>query len=71
MTNRFSYDRIEDWINDVKDMGNQESYLMLVANKSDLMDQRVISEKEGVSLAEKYGMFYFETSGKTNVDRNV
>jgi len=40
---------------------------MLVANKVDLGDERVVSTEEGMSLAEKFSIPYFETSAKNNV----
>ena len=38
---------------------------MLVATKLDRVDQRVISENEGKTLAEEHDLLYSETSSKT------
>jgi GTPase SAR1 family protein len=35
---------------------------MLVANKIDLEDERVVSTEEGKELAEQLGLTYYETS---------
>ena len=44
--------------------------MVLVGNKSDLADRRVVNTEEGQELADKYGMQFYETSAKTgeNVD---
>ena len=38
---------------------------MLVGNKIDLEDQRVVSTEEGQALAKEYGLMFMETSAKT------
>ena len=40
---------------------------MLVATKSDLADQRQVSVLQGVQLAQKYGMNFYESSAFTGV----
>lgn len=42
--------------------------VVLVGNKTDLSEQRVISTEAGLKLAEKMGCPYFETSCKTNTN---
>jgi len=46
--------------------------IILVGNKSDLEDQRVISEDEGKKLAAKYGsnVLFTEASAKANINVN-
>ena len=46
---------------------------MLLGNKADLEDQRVVNENEAKSLAENLGLKYFETSAATgqNVNKSV
>ena len=38
---------------------------ILVANKIDLTNQRIISKEDGLEIAKKYGLQYFEVSAKT------
>ena len=40
----------------------REKTIVLVANKSDLVRNRVIKSAQGKSLAQKYGVKYIETS---------
>lgn len=39
--------------------------LIVVGNKSDLLDRRMVSVEEGKAMAEKWGGSYMETSAKT------
>ena len=43
---------------------------MLIGNKSDLEEKRVVSKEEGERFAKENGLFFLETSAKTddNVD---
>ena len=70
ITNRDSFNNISNWIEDCKNQSPKTIFMVLVGNKSDLSDKRVISIEEGRELAEKYNMIFFETSAKTgdNVD---
>ncbi|KAI8806969.1 P-loop containing nucleoside triphosphate hydrolase protein [Cladochytrium replicatum] len=58
------------WLDDVKQHGNEEIKIVLVANKSDLHHKRQITREEGETFAKRYGLLYLETSAKTgeNVD---
>lgn len=39
--------------------------MVLVGNKSDLADQREVSEEEGRAFADAHRMLFFESSAKT------
>ena len=41
---------------------------MIIGNKCDLSDSRVISKKSGESLADEYGARFMETSAKNNIN---
>jgi GTPase SAR1 family protein len=42
--------------------------MVLVGTKSDLENERNISFEEGMELAKKYGIRFFETSSKLNIN---
>jgi Ras-related protein Rab-8A len=44
---------------------------MLVANKIDLEDERVVQEREGQALANKYGVPFMEISARTGLHVNT
>jgi len=70
ITNRDSFNNISNWVEDCKNQSPKTIFMVLVGNKSDLEEKRVISIDEGRELADKYNMLFFETSAKTgnNVD---
>ena len=70
ITNRKSFSDVKSWFDDCKKQTPKTVIMVLIGNKSDLSDKRVISIDEGRELAEKYNMIFFETSAKTgdNVD---
>lgn len=43
---------------------------VLVANKVDLPDRRVVKEEEGIALAKEFGIQFFETSARTSMNVN-
>jgi len=42
--------------------------MVLLGNKCDLKEERVVEEQEGKDLAEEYGCPFFETSAKENIN---
>ncbi len=63
-----SFHAVKDWKNEV-DRHVEDYKSLLVANKIDLVDERVISTEEGENLAREYGMDYIEVS--VLLDNNV
>jgi GTPase SAR1 family protein len=47
------------------------SQIILVANKCDMEDERVVSTERGKQLADQLGLDFFETSAKENVNVRV
>ena len=64
--NRKSFERVEFWMNELKENNQIESlYTILVANKIDLENKRVVTREEGEKYAEDNNISYFEVSAKT------
>ena len=68
ITNKKSFESIPDWIKSIRDSKGENFPMILLGNKLDKEDIRIISEKEGKELADKYGIKFFETSNKTGVN---
>lgn len=68
VTNWESFNAVRDWKDEV-DKNVDEYRALLVANKTDLVVERVVSAEEGQNLANQLGMQYIETS--VSQDRNV
>ncbi|XP_068934819.1 ras-related protein Rab-42 [Petaurus breviceps papuanus] len=67
VTNRKSFDHIEDWYQQVASFGGLDKVVfLLVGHKSDLKQDRQVSTQEAENLAEVLGMSFLETSAKTN-----
>ena len=62
ISNEESFQHIQAWIKDCKDLAPKTVQLILIGNKSDLEDQRVISKEKGEQLASENNMLFFETS---------
>jgi len=65
ITNKESFDNIIRFIDDCKELAPKTITMVLVGNKADEENKRVVSYNEGKSLSEKYGMQFFEVSAKT------
>ena len=57
-----TFDNVDKWINELKNNGSEDVFIMLVGNKSDLKDQREITEEEVKKKAELYNVAFCETS---------
>lgn len=67
ITNRKSFVSIIQWIHDLKEnVTNQNIVIFLVGNKSDNNDERDVLYDEGKALADKYKLYFIETSAKNN-----
>ena len=70
LTNRHSFDNVQEWLNDARSNCNTPITVMLVGNKVDLESKRQVSKEEASTFAKENGLVYIETSAKTaqNVD---
>jgi Ras-related protein Rab-1A len=69
VTNRDSFENVKNWIDSIENHAKPNITKILIGNKIDLEDQRVVSKHEAQRLAEEHGMPFFETSAK--MDQNV
>ena len=69
VTRKDTLDKVENWFNEIKDVSPNIS-LILVANKVDLTEDRVISTEMGEALAKNLNLSYIETSAKTGENIN-
>ena len=72
VTSQSSYDSISEWMKNIRNMKPKEFPVILLGNKIDLEENRVISKKEGEELAQKYELSFYETSNKTgeNIEKS-
>jgi len=69
LTNRQSFVRAKSWVKELQRQGNPNIVIALAGNKLDLQDKRQIDSEEAKAYADENGIFFMETSAKT--DHNV
>jgi small GTP-binding protein len=68
LTSRDSFENIGRWLQDIRDVARSDVVALLIGNKSDLADQRVVTTEEASEFAKGHSMQYFETSAKTGAN---
>ena len=66
ISNRESFENVKKWYDIITRVAFPNLILMLAGNKIDLTASRVVSTEEGMELAKELGIYYLETSAKTN-----
>ena len=67
VTNKDSFMNVSNWMNEITKYASDNVNKLLVGNKTDMTDRRVVSYEEAKELAESLGVEYIETSAKTAV----
>ena len=62
ITKEDSFLHIQNWLHDCKELAPRTVILVLIGNKTDLEDQRVVAKERGENLAKENNMIFFETS---------
>ncbi|KAK0395505.1 hypothetical protein QR680_001314 [Steinernema hermaphroditum] len=68
ITNEESFNSVQDWCTQIKTYSWENAQVVLVGNKCDMEDERVISLDRGRQLADQLGLEFFETSAKENIN---
>lgn len=64
LNSKTSFESLAKHIKDVDNFGTPNMMKILLGTKSDLVQEREVSQKEGETLANNNGFHYFETSAK-------
>jgi len=65
ITNKDSFTHTEHWVNETKDLKRDDAIFVLVGNKLDLEENRVVTKKEAEDFATEQGFLFHEVSAKT------
>jgi len=65
ITRRETFDHLTTWLEDCRKFSHGNVVIMLIGNKSDLNEKRVVSREEGERFAKLNNLFFLETSAKT------
>ena len=75
ITDRISFENIDNWVDDINKEGKNSKPIILIGNKSDKEDERAIKKDEGEKLAKNCcgGIKFYETSCQTgeNVEKAI
>ena len=61
---------LKNWLIDIKDNTMQDFIIILIANKSDLENNRIVTYNEGFKFTEENNLIFLETSAKDNIKMN-
>lgn len=70
VTNTKSWSNVRNWVRNIEGNAPQTVNKILVGNKCDLAAQRQVSTQQGEQLAREYGIKFFETSARSNLNVN-
>jgi Ras-related protein Rab-8A len=69
VTQQESFQNIRQWIHDIHTHSTDLNInIMLIGNKCDMVNQKVIDTATGKALAQEYGIKFFETSAKADIN---
>lgn len=68
ITNQKSFDNIKNWIRNIEEHASADVEKMVLGNKCDMDDKRVVSKESGETLAVEYGIKFMETSAKASIN---
>lgn len=56
------------WLTEIHEYAQRDVVIMLLGNKADVSNERVIRSEDGETLAREYGVPFMETSAKTGMN---
>merc|ERR1711962_252656 len=68
ITNSRSFENIANWLRKIDEYATPGVERMIVGNKIDIEDKRVVSKEKGEDIAKKHNVRFLETSAKTNIN---
>jgi len=71
ISNRKTFQNIENWIKDCVNLAPKTVLLVLIGNKTDLEEKREVSFDEGENLAKLNNMLFYETSALNGTNVNT
>ena len=68
VTDKDSFKNLSNWLIEIEKNASKNVLRLLIGNKSDLEDKRVITYNQGKEFADTYGLKFIETSAKKNLN---
>ena len=70
VTDKDSFKNLSNWLIEIEKNASKNVLKVLIGNKTDLEDKRVVSYNQGKEFADTYGLKFIETSAKKNLNVN-
>jgi Ras-related protein Rab-8A len=67
-TDESSFNNIRNWIRNIETHAADSVNKVLIGNKCDMLTEKAVDTARGQALADEYGMKFFETSAKNNIN---
>ena len=68
MTHEKSFENIRNWIRNIEENASADVEKMILGNKCDLEESRVVTRERGQMLAAEHSIKFFETSAKSGLN---
>jgi len=68
VTDEQSFQNIRNWIRNIEQHAADNVDKILVGNKCDMVSEKLVENARGQALADEYGIKFFETSAKSNIN---
>ncbi|KAJ8251768.1 hypothetical protein GJAV_G00225230 [Gymnothorax javanicus] len=68
ITNLESFNAVQDWATQIKTYSWDSAQVILVGNKCDLEEERLVPAEDSKRLADELGFYFFEASAKDNIN---
>ena len=68
VTDEQSFQNIRNWIRNIEQHAADNVDKILVGNKCDMTSEKLVETARGQALADEYGIKFFETSAKSNIN---
>ena len=69
-TSEESFNNVRNWVRQIEVHANSNVEKILIGNKADMTDRKVVDAEQGEALAKEFGMKFFETSARTGQNVN-
>jgi len=68
ITNLKSFENIKTWIRNIEQHASDDVEKMILGNKCDMKDKRVVTHEQGEQLGKEYNVPFMETSAKADIN---
>jgi len=68
VTDDKSFANIRNWIRNIEQHATESVNKMLIGNKCDMVEKKVVDSARGKALADEYGIKFLETSAKNSIN---